>query len=208
MIEKGKKYRISFDYKKGSSNTITHSTLFFRCLDKNKKVINHCDVNELTTPCKVEKIDDNRKKFYIFNNDNWEIGDNKCIAFNLTNEIHTTTQVLLNDIKINSIVYDDSNNLYSIEIDKTIPENVSIGNFVSMHANYNGFYGKRTAIPTDEYQTIKLEAKDFSKSAEIPTTSKFPVCTEYSQIYIRSHSHGNPDEITLYKNIKFEEVFD
>ena len=208
MIEKGKKYRISFDYKKGSNNTKTYSTIFFKCLDKNKKVINERDVKELTNPCEVEKIDEKRMKFYISNIEKWEIGEKKCIAFNLTNEIDTTTQVLLTDIKIISIEYDDSNNLHSIEIDRIIPDNVSIGNFVALHSNNNYFCGRRSLTPTDEYQTIKLEAKDFSKGFEISTSSKFPVCTEYVQIYIRSHPNGNSDEITLYKNIKFEEVFD
>ena len=202
-IDPNKKYKISFDFKRGNSQTTTGSTLFFRCYDGNKNFIEECDVKELTTPTKVLSISYYRKSFVIDNVEGILTGDNQCIAFNKQKEINTLTQTLLFDVNIVSIV-NTNDNKYEIKINKNIPYTVSINDFVSLHSNKQTCYGLYSPAPTDSYQTFS-----YTKQGLANTTgddNKFPVCTRFCRVYIRSHPTGKYEEVTHYKNIFLEEV--
>ena len=201
-IEENKKYRISFDFKKGNSEAKSVSLLLWRCLDAKQNVINECDVKELTIPTKVIRISNDRKKIYVQTPNGMKCGKDQCLAFNKAAKIDTTTQRLIRNVEITTIT--KKVGYYEITIDKDIPQSVVQDDFVSVHSNLNEYYGWLTKVPTDKYQTYSLYKEGYAGTTS--NQCKFPICTCYCQIEIRSNVNGNINEITQYRNISLEEI--
>ena len=202
-LDESKTYNLSCEYKK-ESEQCNKLLLFFQCFDRNKNVIKENHVKELTNPQKIKKIDLDRKTFYIETSEKWEIGTNKWIAFNTTEEIDTTSQILLK-ADITSICYNDSEQSYEIKLNKEISNAVNDSYFVALHESgvYFGFYVD--SQPNNEFQSFSLIKKGFSKTTH--NNGTFPICAKYFNIQFKLKPDLLPN-IILLRNIKLEMIDD